>query len=115
MEGEKLFIFSDRYQIASELAFYLDDHPQTYCINTGRRMNQFDLWPHIDQFAEKGYNAIYVSSKPIPAGLEECFQKVELVARQKCIYRQTEVDTPFIIYRLTGFKTYNASDNPVRF
>ncbi len=111
MEDEKMFIFSDRYQIASELAFYMENSPQTYCINNGRRMNQFDIWPGINQFAWEGYNAIYVSPVPIPNYLKECFLKVEFVAEQKCLYRQTEVDTPFLIYKLTGFKVFVPSIN----
>lgn len=39
------FLFSDSYQVASELAFYTEGHPVTYCVNLGRRMNQYDLWP----------------------------------------------------------------------
>jgi 4-amino-4-deoxy-L-arabinose transferase-like glycosyltransferase len=115
MEDEKLFIFSDRYQIASELAFYMEDNPQTYCINNGRRMNQFDLWPGINQFAGKGYNAIYVSPVPIPDYLRECFKKVEFITDQKCLYHQSEVDTPFLIYYLTEFETYNPQKNPLSF
>jgi len=111
MEDEKLFIFSDRYQIASELAFYMEDNPQTYCINNGRRMNQFDLWPGINQFAGKGYSAIYVSSVPIPDYLSECFKNVEFITVQNCLYRQTEVDTPFLIYYLTGFINYDHPKN----
>ena len=113
--NEKMFIFSDRYQIASELSFYLEGNPQTYCINNGRRMNQFDLWPGINQFAGKGYDAIYVSTVPIPDYLKKCFQEVEFVAEQKCLYRQTEVDTPFLIYHLTGFKKYETPKNPLTF
>ncbi|WP_353684261.1 glycosyltransferase family 39 protein [Thermodesulfovibrio sp. 3907-1M] len=40
----KVVIFSDRYQISSELAFYTKGNPFVYCINLGRRMNQYDLW-----------------------------------------------------------------------
>ncbi len=40
----RIVIFSDRYQIASELAFYIKYNPYVYCINLGRRMNQYDLW-----------------------------------------------------------------------
>ncbi|MCX8070081.1 MAG: glycosyltransferase family 39 protein, partial [Thermodesulfovibrionales bacterium] len=43
--GEPVIIFSDSYQVASEMAFYLKGNPVTYCINfTNRRMNQYDLW-----------------------------------------------------------------------
>lgn len=49
-EGEVL-IFSDSYQVASELAFYVKGQPKTYAINLGRRMNQYDLWPGINSAA----------------------------------------------------------------
>jgi len=39
-----LIIFTPDYQTSSELAFYLKGNPITYCINLGRRMNQYDLW-----------------------------------------------------------------------
>ncbi len=103
---EKVFIFSDSYHISSELAFYVEGNPQTYCINNGRRMNQFDLWPGIEQFAGKGFEAIYVSSKPLPDWFHQSFQKIELVKTQKRIHRQQEVKPPFQIYRLSGFYAF---------
>jgi undecaprenyl-diphosphatase len=57
----RVFILSDRYQITSELAFYVPGNPRVYCANFGRRMNQYDLWEGIEQF--KGYNAIYVKHR----------------------------------------------------
>jgi undecaprenyl-diphosphatase len=80
-EGE-LFIFSDKYQITSELAFYVPGNPKTYCINFGRRMNQYDLWPGFDGF--KGYNAIYVKHRdqelePQVADAFATCQKVPLI------------------------------------
>lgn len=47
-----LALFSDSYQIASELAFYVHGHPATFSINLGRRMDQYDLWPDINDWAE---------------------------------------------------------------
>ncbi|HTR45724.1 MAG TPA: glycosyltransferase family 39 protein [Thermodesulfovibrionales bacterium] len=54
-----LFIFSDSYQVSSELAFYVKDHPVTYCANLGRRMNQYDLWPGFETLVH--YNGIFVT------------------------------------------------------
>jgi len=34
-----VFIFSNSYQVSSEMAFYVKGNPFTYCINLGRRMN----------------------------------------------------------------------------
>lgn len=55
------FIFSETYHMASELSFYLPDHPQTYMLNMGARKNQFDLWPGLEQFVGKDKVGIFVS------------------------------------------------------
>ncbi|MDP3112288.1 MAG: glycosyltransferase family 39 protein [Thermodesulfovibrionales bacterium] len=54
-----LFIFSDRYQVSSELAFYVKGRPVTYCANMDRRMNQYDLWPGFNNLIH--FNAIFVT------------------------------------------------------
>ncbi len=57
----KVVIFSDRYQISSELAFYTKEKPTVYCINLGRRMNQYDLWQSINsELNGKTVHGIYV-------------------------------------------------------
>jgi len=53
------FIFSERYQVSSELAFYVKGQPITYCANLGRRMNQYDLWPGFNTLIN--FNAIFVT------------------------------------------------------
>ena len=76
-QSAPVFIFSDKYQVSSELAFYMDSHPATYCINLGRRMNQYDLWPGFEGFA--GYNAVFVRRGQIelPAEVGEAFERCE--------------------------------------
>lgn len=54
----KCFVFSDTYQVTSELAFYIPGNPNTFCINLGRRMNQYDLWSDFSSLI--GYDALYV-------------------------------------------------------
>jgi 4-amino-4-deoxy-L-arabinose transferase-like glycosyltransferase len=72
-----VFIFSDRYQVSSELAFYVKGHPVTYCINLGRRMNQYDLWPGFSKMLH--YDAIFVKTgdAEIPEKVAAAFSKVE--------------------------------------
>jgi undecaprenyl-diphosphatase len=72
-----LFIFSDAYQISSELAFYVKGKPVTYCVNLGRRMNQYDLWPGFERLT--GYNAIFVTyeAQEIPGVLAAAFAGYE--------------------------------------
>lgn len=72
-----VFIFSDRYQVSSQLAFYGKGHPVTYCINVDRRMNQYDLWPSFHTFIH--YHAIFVRTGDvtIPEKVAAAFHKVE--------------------------------------
>ncbi len=68
------FIFSDKYQVTSELAFYVKGNPVTYCVNLGRRMNQYDIWPGFHDL--KGYDAIFVMLKdnPLPKVIRDAFE-----------------------------------------
>lgn len=45
-------IGADRYQEASELAFHLPNHPETFALNLWSRGNQYDLWPTFPQRAQ---------------------------------------------------------------
>jgi 4-amino-4-deoxy-L-arabinose transferase-like glycosyltransferase len=103
----KMFIFSDSYQVASELAFYVEDNPQTYCINTGRRMNQFDLWKGIDQFNDQGYNAIYVSSEAAGQNILNSFIGPVNHYVYSTYYRNNYL-IKYHIYYLTGYKKFSS-------
>jgi 4-amino-4-deoxy-L-arabinose transferase-like glycosyltransferase/membrane-associated phospholipid phosphatase len=69
------FVMSDSYQMASELAFYMRGNPTTYCINLGRRMNQYDLWPGFE--GHTGQNALLVThdEREFPAELAGSFAR----------------------------------------
>jgi 4-amino-4-deoxy-L-arabinose transferase-like glycosyltransferase len=68
------FLLSDRYQISSELAFYVKGQPHTYNVNLGRRLNQYDLWDGLPTLA--GHDAIYIQpeSAELPQALRAAFQ-----------------------------------------
>ncbi|MFI5294073.1 MAG: glycosyltransferase family 39 protein [Thermodesulfovibrionales bacterium] len=74
------FVFSDSYQMASELAFYMKGNPTTYCINLGRRMDQYDLWPGFENYI--GCNALLVmdDDREFPQELAKSFGRTEKVA-----------------------------------
>jgi undecaprenyl-diphosphatase len=95
-----VFIFSDRYQVSSELAFYVDGQPATYCINLGRRMNQYDLWPGIESFI--GYNAMFVRTSPddLPGEVGKVFGHCE----KKTVTVRTKQKK---IMQFTIFKCYD--------
>jgi len=100
------FIFSNHYMTAAELAFYVDGHPTTYCVNLGRRMNQYDLWPGFYDFA--GYNALYVASGPMPQRLAGRFERVVEEPIIVCDRRGREI-RKFLAYRCYGFKGMTAA------
>lgn len=50
----------DRYQEASELAFYDPSHPPTFATNLAGRPNQYDLWPGFSNRARVGDNLAMV-------------------------------------------------------
>lgn len=109
--AETLLIMSDSYQDASELAFYVPGHPITYCINNGRRMNQYDLWPDINAGAAtlrtrgaSEINGIYVQlnvGQPPPFVLDafERFEK-KLIP----VYDKGRLIRQHTVTRLYGFK-----------
>jgi len=68
------FLLSGRYQISSELAFYVRGQPQTFNINLGRRLNQYDLWDGLPALA--GHDAIYIQPEDaeLPQALRAIFQ-----------------------------------------
>jgi undecaprenyl-diphosphatase len=84
------FLLSDRYQISSELAFYVRGQPHTFNVNLGRRMNQYDLWDGLPSRA--GHDAIYVQP-----------ELAELPQALRATFRRCDEGTPVIIETL-GFE-----------
>lgn len=101
-----VFIFSDRYQVSSQLAFYVKGHPVTYCINLGRRMNQYDLWPGFYNLVH--YDAIFVSigNNMFPESLAPAFQKVEKRVFTAYTKKQSKIRdySIFMCYDFKGLK-----------
>lgn len=101
-----LFIFSDRYQVSSELAFYVKGNPVTYCVNLGRRMNQYDLWPGFNNLVH--YNAIFVTigrtelNPKIREGFERCEGRVFEAYEHNRPIREYSI---FTCYDFKGIKT----------
>jgi hypothetical protein len=52
--GAKTYLAADRYQEASEIAFWSVGHPETFALNLGSRRNQYDLWPSFRERAHPG-------------------------------------------------------------
>jgi 4-amino-4-deoxy-L-arabinose transferase-like glycosyltransferase/membrane-associated phospholipid phosphatase len=103
--GGPVFIFSERYQVSSELAFYMKGHPITYCVNLNRRMNQYDLWPGFHEFLHS--NAIFVTtgnvsvSRKIANAFEEIEKKLLTVNEKDKKIRDYSI---FLCYDFKGMK-----------
>ncbi|MCZ7624847.1 MAG: hypothetical protein C3F12_11820 [Candidatus Methylomirabilota bacterium] len=100
------FLFSDRYQVASEVQFYVPAHPKTYNIQLGRRMNQFDVWGGTEEV--QGWNAIYVTDRSAPP--DAVLRSFDRVAPERPIHLsdggQTTQPNPWFIFRCYGFHQF---------
>ncbi len=75
------FIVSDRYQLASLLAFYVEGHPRTYTADLGGRLTQYDVWGGLE--GQRGRNGIFVTYgyQPLPDAVGRAFRRVEVEPR----------------------------------
>lgn len=95
-------VFSPQYQVAAELAFYTKGNPRTYCINLGRRMNQYDLWKE-GMKAYMGKDAIFVSVSPAEEKVLKAFDGIIWEENYRVFWRGKEVGS-FYIYKLRDYK-----------
>ncbi len=101
--SKKVFIFSDKYQVSSELAFYTPGRPATYCVNLGSRMNQYDIWGGFDKLP--GSDAIFVrtDNENFPEELKNAFDSYE--AEKFIVQRKDgEILRKYFIFKCYGFK-----------
>jgi len=61
-DGASLFVLSDRYQITSELAFYVPGQPIVYNFAVGRRTTQYEVWGGLDGL--RGRSGLFVTYGP---------------------------------------------------
>jgi 4-amino-4-deoxy-L-arabinose transferase-like glycosyltransferase len=108
------FLLSDRYQISSELAFYVRGQPRTYNVNLGRRLNQYDLWDGLSTLA--GHDAIYVQPEsaelpqPLRATFHTCDQGKPVIIEE--LGRELK---RFYVFRCLGFSGVPPRPDRVRY
>jgi undecaprenyl-diphosphatase len=109
----KAFVFSDRYQINAEMAFYMESNPVTYCINLGRRMNQYDLWPGPEKY--KGQSGIFVAKHdtslpdPVARAFDSCSKNIFTLTERGSKLRD------FSIFTCRGFRGSIEQEKPEKF
>jgi undecaprenyl-diphosphatase len=64
-ENHGVFLLSDTYQIAGEMAFYVPGQPRAYNVNLGRRMNQYDIWGGLEKLEHR--DALFVAAGDVDA------------------------------------------------
>jgi hypothetical protein len=110
----RTFLASDRYQITSELAFYVAGHPPAYNLNLGRRLNQYDLWETPN--SKTGWDAIYVEEgvRPLDPRVTEAFERIDepLVAD---VRQGDRLVRRFAVYRAHGFRGAPAPEGPPKY
>ena len=76
-DPDKVFIFSENYDITAALAFYTPGQPRTFNVWLDRRMNQYDLWPGPQN--RTGWDAVYVRKRyvsKVEDGVEKMFTAI---------------------------------------
>lgn len=101
------FVFTLRYQTASEIAFY---YPNKYihCFPVARRMNQFDVWEDLQKLV--GKDGVLIIEKPSDEQsieiLRTCFEDLEW-QKNVDVFRRDVVTKPirsYSIYLCKKFK-----------
>lgn len=105
-DPDRVFIFSEQYDMTAALAFYVPGQPRTYNAWLSRRMTQYDLWPGPED--KKGWDAIYVR-KEFKPGVERGVERM-CESLSPPIHYQTEFKgeparrfTIFLCRGYTGF------------
>jgi undecaprenyl-diphosphatase len=113
-DPRRTFLVSDRYQIASELAFYTPESPPAYNFNLGRRLNQYDFWEGPE--TRLGWDAVYVKEgrRPLDARVRDAFERVDPATIVE-IRRGERVVRVFSLHRGYGFRGLPIPPGPARF
>ena len=109
---DEAFLFSFRYQEASELAFYTPGQPRTVSINRWDRPNVYDYW--VEDADLLGRDAVGVSYSPDHHlnRLSRVFERVDPpvavpIDRRRPLFGANRSEPPvkvFYLYRAYGFK-----------
>ena len=82
--------------LASELAFYLPDHPKVYRYQAdGYIVSQYELWPNPDAFI--GGNALIISDpdNPVPEAIKNAFSQFHYIST---VANPKQANSPYDLY-----------------
>lgn len=101
------YVAADRYQDASELAFHLPGHPETFALNLAGRANQYDLWPRFSDRATPGAEMLLVlDDVDAPAQIAQLAPHFMTIARGPMapLARRGALIKNLRIWRLAGWR-----------
>ena len=98
--GPGIRIIARKYQIASELYFYMKGQPRPLCANYSGRGNQFDIWNDFPEF--EGGSAILVDDSDLSSRFKTHFAGVKEIEPFRVI-RDGRVIKEFRMWRCMGF------------
>lgn len=107
--GRRLWVATDRYQEASELAFHLPGKPRTFALNLTSRPNSYDYWPGFAGTAARGDGLVLVvdqTASPLHPTVEMLRPHFRTVRRGEPFVasRNGEVLRQFQIWSLDGWR-----------
>ena len=102
-ENRDLFLLSDTYQIAGEMAFYVPGQPKTYNVNLGRRMNQYDLWGGIEQLRDRDGLFVTYGDFNAPPAIEKACKVLRKLKTVTPIHRGRPAQV-FSIFECDGYR-----------
>ncbi|MCG6553082.1 MAG: glycosyltransferase family 39 protein [Candidatus Magnetominusculus sp. LBB02] len=110
--GTEVLLVSDKYQITAQMAFYTKGNPLVYCINLGRRENEYDMWPGINEDAIKikkaapnrRIDALFATdgSQPVSTVVEAAFDRCEKIPFT--VYENGQILREYSIFKCYNFK-----------
>ncbi|GAB7021628.1 ArnT family glycosyltransferase [Salidesulfovibrio brasiliensis] len=104
-DPDKVFIFSDLYDMTAATAFYSPGQPRTYCAWIhDRRMNQYDLWPGPQD--KVGWDAIMVRKHEYGNPHKEVVKMFESVS-DPIVFTATYNGQPTRTFTLYICRNYN--------
>jgi len=96
-------IVTDSYELASELAFYIPNHPEIYCARVDeRRMNQYDIWGGWDTLKGKRL-LIVLRNDHVPESLSVHFKEIQTIEKPFSFIRNGEALRTLYFYSGTEY------------
>jgi hypothetical protein len=98
--------------LASQLGFYLADHPPVYRFDTsGQVLTQYEVWEGPLKFVGKNAFVISESADQVPADLKSAFASFRLVAE---IANPNKANTSYFLYLAENLQAWPKSAQPTQ-